>query len=235
MISIDYREGSKELEIPLKRMGLPVKVEFLAYGDASFLGRGPSGPLLIGIEYKKLSDLLQSWHDGRLLGHQLPGMMNAYDVNYLLVEGAYSCNSTGGIDVLRRNTWKKHETGTLYGNLRGWLVTLQNLYGVRVLESPNLLSTAAQVASIYSWWTKDYSKHGASVTVHQPDLSRKLMAPTPKQKVAAQFPGVGSDKLVSVEETFTSVRDMVNAPKEAWLKVKGVGEGTFKKIEEFLS
>ena len=234
MITIDYREGSKELELPLKRMGVPVKVDYLAFGDVMFTGNGPEGLVLIGIEYKKLSDLLQSLNDGRLLGHQLPGMENAFDYQYLLIEGVYSCNSEGRIQILRGTRWTSHESKMQYANLRGWLHTLSSIYGVRVLESPNLLSTAAQCASIYKWWQKAWESHGVSVTVHTPTF-KSIMMPTPRQKVASQFPGVGSDKLVSVEETFGSVREMVNADQAKWMTVKGVGEGTFKKIEEFLS
>ena len=234
MITIDYREGSKELELPLKRMGVPVKVDYLAFGDVMFTGNGPEGLVLIGIEYKKLSDLLQSLNDGRLLGHQLPGMENAFDYQYLLVEGVYSCNSEGRIQILRGTRWVAHESKMQYANLRGWLSTLSGIYGVRVLESPNLLSSAAQCASTWKWWQKAWNSHGCPVTVHSPSFKALLM-PTPRQKVAAQFPGVGSDKLISVEETFHSVREMVAAPQEQWLKVKGVGVGTFKKIEEFLS
>ena len=234
MITVDSREGSKELVPVLSKMGVPVRMDYLAYGDVMFLGKGPEGGTLVGIEYKKLSDLLQSWNDGRLLGHQLPGMMNAYEVNYLLVEGVYSCNTEGQIQILRGTRWVPHESALKYSNLRGWLQTLSATYGVRVLECPNLLSSAVQVASLYGWYQKEWSDHGTAVTVHSPCLKTLLM-PTPRQKVAAQFPGVGTDKLVSIEEVFGSVKEMVNADAAKWAEVKGVGKGTFNKIQEFLS
>lgn len=234
MITIDSREGSKELVPVLSKMGVPIRSDYLAFGDVMFLGKGPEGGTLVGIEYKKLSDLLQSWNDGRLLGHQLPGMMNAYERNYLLVEGVYSCNTEDRIQILRGTRWVSHESAMKYSNLRGWLYTLSMTYGVTVLEAPNLLSSAVQVASLYKWYQKEWSDHGEAVTVHSPSF-KTLMMPTPRQKVAAQFPGVGTDKLVEVEEVFDSVIEMVNAREEQWRTVKGVGRGTYLKIQEFLS
>lgn len=219
----------------LSRMGVPVKEEYLAYGDVMFLGKGPAGPLLIGIEYKKLSDLLQSWYDNRLLGHQLPGMQNSFDINYLLVEGVYSCDTDGSLRVLRERGWRKHESETKYENLRGWLYTLQVCYGVTVMESPNLLSSAVQVASLYRWWAKEFNHHGSSMYVHLPDLRRKLLLPTPVQRVASTFPGVGTEKLGDIAEKFSSIRGMVNADIEEWMKIDGIGKTRAEKIVGYVS
>ncbi len=235
MITVDYREGSKELVPVLSKIGVPVKEEYLAYGDVMFLGKGPDGPLLIGIEYKKLSDLLQSWYDNRLLGHQLPGMQNSFDINYLLVEGVYSCDTDGGMRVLRERGWRKHESETRYENLRGWLYTLQVCYGVTVLESPNLLSSAVQVAALYRWWVKDFASHGSSMYVHLPNLNRKLMLPTPVQRVASVFPGVGTEKLGDIAEKFASIRGMVNADVKEWMEIPGIGKSRAEKIVGYLS
>lgn len=236
MISIDYREGSKELVPVLSRMGVKVKEEYLAFGDVQFLGKGPEGLLLIGIEYKKLSDLMQSLMDNRLLGHQLPGMMNAYDVNYLLVEGVYSCAEDAGISYLNgRNQWKHHKSQLLYGNLRKWMSTISMLYGVQILETANLLSTAVQVASIYDWWQTPYLNHGSSFYIHQPNMRRSLRIPSGIMKVASTFPGVGNEKLDAIEEKFKSIRKMVNSDSKDWQDIKGIGKGRADKIVEFLT
>jgi ERCC4-type nuclease len=235
VITIDNREGSKELIPVLSKMGLPVRSDYIAYGDVMFLGQGPDGPLLIGIEYKKLSDLLQSWFDNRLLGHQLPGMQNAYDINYLLIEGIYSCDEEGLIRVLRERGWRKHESEVRYENLRGWLSTLQTCYGVRTLEVPNLLSAAVQVAALYRWWQKEFSHHGSSMYVHLPNLQKKLLIPTPVQRVASTFPGVGIEKLIDIGDKFASIRAMVNANAEEWMGIDGIGKTRAEKIVGYLS
>jgi DNA integrity scanning protein DisA with diadenylate cyclase activity len=38
-----------------------------------------------------------------------------------------------------------------------------------------------------------------------------------------------------VEETFDSVRTMVNAPLEEWLEIEGIGKGIATKVQEELA
>lgn len=236
MMIVDDREGSKELVPVLSRIGTPVKAGRLEFGDCQFLGRGPEGrDVLIGIEYKKLGDLLQSWYDGRLMGHQLPGMMNSYEIIYLVVEGVWSCDESGELRILRGNHWRKAESGTRYHNLVGWLNSLAMVHGVYVTQTPNLLSTGVAIASIYSWWQKEYSSHGQAVYVHSQDLTRKLFLPTPVQKTAATFPGVGAEKLVAVANRFKSIREMVNATPQEWQEIEGIGKKTAERIVNHVS
>lgn len=236
MLTVDPREGSQNLVEPLSTMGVPVRKEKLEFGDCSFVGRGPEDSVLpIGIEYKSVSDLLQSWQDGRLLGHQLPGMLNAYSVAYLLVEGSISADVDDRIRIFTsRNKWETVRSETKYSNLVGWIESLRQLYGVHVLTSANLLTSTVQVASIYRWWQKEYSSHGTPVTIHTPNLRRDLIVPTRIMKVAATFPGVGSEKLLDIEEQFGSIREMVNADAATWRQVDGVGKKTAETIVKYL-
>ena len=236
MLTVDPREGSQNLIEPLSRMGLPVKKEKLEYGDVAFAARGPNEDVLgVGIEYKSVSDLLQSWHDGRLLGHQMPGMLNSYSLVYLLVEGVISADTDDRIRILDgRRGWKPVRSETRYTNLIGWLETLQSLYGVRVLMSANLLTTCVQVASTYKWWQKPYESHGTAVTIHTPQLRRDLIVPTRIMKVAATFPGVGTEKLLDIEDKFGSIREMVNADVTKWRTVDGVGKKTAEAIVTYV-
>ena len=88
MILVDTRAGSNELIEPLLKAGLPVEEATLEFGDLAFLGRGEGGKkLTIGIEHKKMGDLVQSMTGGRLAGHQLPGMLGMYDRCWLIAEG----------------------------------------------------------------------------------------------------------------------------------------------------
>jgi len=234
MLYIDPREGSKELVEPLSRMGLPVRVERMEYGDVSFVGSGPDGPIGIGIEYKTVGDLLSSWHDGRLLGHQLPGMLNSYSIVYLLIEGSISGDSEDGIREWGRRGWSTIRSQTKYSTLMGWLQTIRTLYGVHVLTTANLLTTAVQVAAIYKWWEKPYASHGSPVEIHTPDLRRGLLSPTRIMKVAHTFPGVGLEKLPDIEEKFGSIREMVNADAAEWMTVPGIGRKTAQGIVNYV-
>lgn len=218
-------------------MGVPVRRETLEYGDVAFVGCGPSeSSLPVGIEYKSVSDLLSSWQDGRLLGHQLPGMLNCYAINYLLVEGVTSADSDDGIRIWDGGRWKAVRSQTKYSNLIGWLETLRQSYGVHVLTSSNLLTTCVQVAAIYRWWQKDYATHGTAVTIHTPDLKMGLVSPTRIMKVAATFPRVGSEKLLDIEDKFSCIKEMVNADASAWRTIPGIGpkiaDGVVQYLEE---
>jgi len=216
-------------------MGIPIRKERIEYGDAAFIGRGPDETVLaVGIEYKSVSDLLQSWHDGRLLGHQLPGMFNAYGVVYLLIEGIISADVDDRIRIWGGKRWDLVRSETKYSNLVGWLESLRHLYRVHVLTSANLLTTCVQVASTYRWWQKPYEEHGTAVTIHKPDLRRGLISPTRIMKVAATFPGVGSEKLLDIEDKFGSIREMVNADATTWREVDGIGKKTAEAIVEYL-
>lgn len=236
MLTIDPREGSQNLIEPLSLMGLPVKKEKLEYGDVAFIGRGPEEAVLgVGLEYKSVSDLLQSWHDGRLLGHQMPGMLNSYSVVYLLVEGVISADSDDRIRYLgSQGRWKTVRSETRYTNLIGWLETLRHLYGVHIVQTANLLSTCVAIRSIYQWWQKEYLTHGTAVTIHTPDLRRGLVTPTRIMKVANTFPGVGSEKLLDIEEKFGSIREMVNADAATWREVDGIGKKTSEAIVNYV-
>lgn len=236
MLTIDPREGSHNLIEPLSTMGLPVRKEHLEYGDVAFVGRGPQEDVLgIGIEYKSVSDLLQSWHDGRLLGHQLPGMLNSYGVVYLLVEGVISADIDDSIrQYTSRGRWEPVRSQTKYTNLIGWLETLRHLYGIQVLHSANLLTSCVTIRSVYQWWQKEYQSHGTAVTIHTPALRRDLVVPTRIMKVAATFPGVGSEKLIDIEDKFGSIREMVNADAATWRTVDGVGKKTSEAIVNYL-
>jgi ERCC4-type nuclease len=79
VLFVDPRSGSKELVRPLTKAGLPVDASTqLEAGDLFFVGRGDKGAATtIGIEHKKVADLIASLRTGRLQGVQLPGMRAA--------------------------------------------------------------------------------------------------------------------------------------------------------------
>jgi ERCC4-type nuclease len=88
----------------LSKAGLPVDASTqLEAGDLFFVGRGDKGAATtIGIEHKKVADLIASLRTGRLQGVQLPGMRAAeagatplYDYAYLMVEGEITWNEQG--------------------------------------------------------------------------------------------------------------------------------------------
>src|SRR3954469_22301306 len=103
MILVDKREGSRQLADYIEPKSIVQLGEYDT--DVAFMGSGPGGePLLIGIEYKRIDDVLHCILDGRFSGIQLPRMIDTYGEGriYLLIEGAYRVDSTSGILELQR-------------------------------------------------------------------------------------------------------------------------------------
>lgn len=178
MILVDYREGSKELLVPLAAAGLPVQEDTLEFGDLAFMGRGVAGAdVWIGIEHKKLPDLVQSLTTERLAGHQLGGMVTTYDRSYLVVEGEWDATDSGRITMPGK--WRGRQT-PLKGApdavvLEQRVITLETRGGQRVRWSPSQRATVRWVVALYRFWTdKALDEHKSHLAIHAPDLDPKL-------------------------------------------------------------
>src|SRR4051812_2144692 len=101
MIYIDPRAGSSALKAQLPRALVGENSNIPS--DVEFVGYGPDGPMLIGIEYKSVSDCLTSMTDGRLTGTQLPRMRESYDRRYLLIEGPLRVSADGILETKEFN------------------------------------------------------------------------------------------------------------------------------------
>ena len=99
MILIDSSTGSRELLSKILETGAPAcLVDIKDEGaDYAFQGNGPDGPILIGIERKTLTDLVDSIYSGRLAGIQVPKMQETYSVRVLVVEGEWRADKEGRI------------------------------------------------------------------------------------------------------------------------------------------
>jgi len=227
MLYIDGRVGSREL-IRYFAEGTATLTS-LQFGDASFIGQGPEeAPVLVGIEVKTLSDMIQSMLNGRFSGHQLPGLLRDYHVVYLIIEGHYRPEpGTGFLQVPRgRGQWIMAPFGTKawkFRDLEGFLTTIETQYGVRLRRSQNRQETGALIGELYHWWTdKMYAEHRSGQafdTSHEPILYPTSLV----RRVAAQLKGIGWKRSQAVAEHFSSVVDMVLAPAEEWRRITGVG------------
>jgi len=107
MILIDHSTGSKDLinYPPLNdpatacKVNLSISSDTKSSVDVAFSGQGPEGKLMIGIEFKSLSDLLSSIEDGRLPATQLRAMKEEYQICYLLFYGEYRCGPDGYLEI----------------------------------------------------------------------------------------------------------------------------------------
>ncbi len=170
MISVDTRAGSDSLIPLLQRAGLPVTPARLLFGDIRFLGSGPQGePVTVGVEVKTIHDLLHCITDGRFSGHQLPGMMTAYDQPWLLIMGQWRQQRSSGIlqYLSKSYQWRDAHVGSrhfMYRDLLSWITTVRTKVGIRDDSVPDQDHAVAWIGALYSWWTRVKRVGGEEVT-----------------------------------------------------------------------
>lgn len=226
MILIDSRVGSEDMYAPLVQRGVECRLVTLPFGDLSFVGNGAHGPVAIGIERKRIRDLINSLMSGRLQGFQLPGCITQYDHTWLVVEGIWRTNHTTGIvEIPRQGAWEAVVPRIMGASLNGWLLTVQLRGGLRVHHTGGQYDTADWVRSLYHWWTaKEWEQHRGHLALYQPPDSAIFREPSLVQRVAALLPGIGEEKSTIVERHFDTVLEMACAGASTWQTIPGVGK-----------
>lgn len=191
MILIDDRAGSRDLVRyqPLNDKSL-AKLTRLDSADVMFDGKGPDGPVLVGVELKSIDDLLSSMETNRLQATQIPAMLEEYDWSYLLWYGIDRPNpKTGRLETLRKlkpnagkrgRGWKLAEEPDLagtglkwfgasigksrpmpYGYLHNFLSLDLPAVGVYPIRVPGMRSAAALIGWLHRSWSKNWEDHRA--------------------------------------------------------------------------
>ena len=232
MIYVDDRVGSVELVDYLPPQLTCVRR--LEFGDFAFIGVGHNNETwLIGIERKKLRDLINSMVSGRFAGHQLIGLTNSYAVKYLVVEGVFRGDPTTGLLQIRRGrTWETLLQGSRTFKTREiwcYLNTLSIKAGVYVVMTYNINETSQWLLSMYNWWRKDWDKHKSHLQAKQPEtvsFTRHSLV----RRMASQIHGVGWERAKLISKRFDSVTQMTNATREDWIAIPGIGRGLSESI-----
>jgi len=231
MLLIDRRAGSGEFAQWIT--SVPAILCELEYGDFAFLGNGKDEKdMYIGVERKTITDLQNSIKTGRLTEHQLPGLCDTFDRVYLLVEGIFKEDDDGRLVHWQGNrNWAPHPQGISAKEMRGFLFSLEEFAGVRVLYSRSTRDTCEILAQLYNWWQKPYSSHTSHMKfkiVEFPEVS--IVRPNLVMKIAAQLPGLGVKKARAVHPTFKTMQEMANAPEELWKQIPGIGDTLATKL-----
>ena len=253
MILVDYRNGPEiakktgatDLLTPLLKAGLPAEETTLDFGDLCFRGRGEGGaPLLIGIEFKKLPEFVQSLVNDRLLAQffgtvdRPGGMLEAYDRHYLLIEGDWDVDDSGRVVTPR---FIKGHRGPRTLPLQGApsaavmeqrILTLETRGGIRVRWARNPKESLRYVSNLFRFWTdRDLDQHRSHLAVYAPDLDRELRIPIAlKRQIASQMPGIGYTKSRAVDAHFRSLWELFNASESEWMKIDGIGKTLAAKL-----
>ena len=254
MLLLDPRVGSGELLPYFKPYDVEVDIQMLDFGDMCFWGQGHDGPLLVGIERKIITDLIASMRSNRLSGHQLPGLLESYAFNYIVIEGIWQCGSDGHIEIAVKGGWTPLVVGSrpvLYREVDHYLATLEHRCGITVKYTSNREQTVAYVVSRYLWWQKDWLKHDSFEAVYAPheeriggrrgSFTRRVTGPV--ELVASQFPGV-SKKAYEFGKHFPNVHSMFcnnghcticdKSFESNVTKVEGIGKKGANRIYDWL-
>lgn len=239
MILVDYREDSKNKGSPglwddLKKTTLPIEQSKLDAGDLCFWGKGPEGKeVSIGVEFKKLKDLLSSLRSKRLQGHQLV-KMQVFDFRYLLVEGEWRSDDRGLVTVRSRfGEWKPAPGGFSASELDKTLIGLPLRAGVIVWPTHTRRETVRWIESLYRDWTDTkWTDHSSHIAIYRPP---SLIPISDFRTTVTTFPGVGIKTSNAVERHFSgSIRRAVRAGAGEWAKIEGIGAKVAQRVDEYL-
>jgi ERCC4-type nuclease len=239
MIFVDRRDGAADDYVSsLQRAGSDASKGTLMSGDFAIPGFGPGGAsAVVGVELKKLGDLMRVVKDGRLVGSQLPMMRNTYDVTILVVQGVWRRGAHGAIEVPRGRQWEtpSYMRFISYDGLKEWLNTKRWKMGIRVEETHGWSETVRLLREVERWWTSGWDSHKSDTTM---DVSGRIpnrveewqempqQIPTLPMHVARQLPGLGDERARAAGGYFRSVTRMVGAGIAEWEEVPGVGPKT---------
>jgi ERCC4-type nuclease len=235
VLIVDGAVGSKDLVLPLQRLGIPARRGHLDYGDLAFQGRGVAGrEVFIGIELKKVADLVNSLETGRLVGHQLPGLLKTYDYTWIVIEGTWRHDAEGRIiGFAGQGHWRVLSTRISADALEKRLLSLQLCAGgaaestrrpvVRFVDARR--DTLRFVAALYRWWTDQaLDAHKSALQVYRAPAALTL---SPFAEVVRGLPHVGVKKALELDRYFGGdfARAFGRATREDWQAVLGEKRG----------
>src|SRR3990167_1371571 len=117
VVIVDSREP-KFIAAQLRDFGLTVAEDTLIAGDYCFFPHG----LKVGIERKRIDDLLNSLRDNRMVS-QAHKMIDGYDAAILLIEGRYDRAINGVVTYEVNNKWV--ESGWSWDSFSGMMLDLK--------------------------------------------------------------------------------------------------------------
>ncbi len=240
---VDPRAGSKTLIKPLRKLGVRVTPEQHEFGDVIFMGNGPQGPVQVGIEHKRIEDVLDCIRSGRFASHQLPGLIDCFGVVILLVQGRWKADAEGRLLVWKPNLRKRTSKWIIdvgaakgrwvrpkgnprrpwtYSAVEHWLHTMQFQGGIHVERQEDVKASARYLKALYSWWAvKEWDEH-SSLKVFNESGAVPMTSPTIAAKVAKAVRGIGWDKAHAAARHFGSPQRLANACADDWCKIPGI-------------
>lgn len=182
---------------------------------------------MIGFERKTLGDLTSSLLKNRFFGHQVPLLLEDYDLTWLVVEGIWRPAGDDAIEEFRYGNWETSRGSLTYSQLNAWLVRY-DVFGNGKLKrwrTNNLIETAAFIAAVYQWCQKRWDKHQRWIMETLPLVPEKslMFKPTDIMRTAKSFRNIGGMTARKVGRYFSSIYEMVTASEAEW-RAAGLGK-----------
>jgi ERCC4-type nuclease len=167
--------------------------------------------------------------DGRLYGHQIPGMLDLYDFSYLLVEGEVrqSPNGAGALEEFYHGRWCSVSFGSrgcTWAEFDHFLCVVEVRTPIRIRRTKSPEESARDLVSLWHYWSdKLWEEHRSHKTFNSEPHRVLMMKPCLVARVAKELDGIGWDKASAVASHFPDVLSMVSAPPSEWEKISGQG------------
>jgi ERCC4-type nuclease len=234
MILVDSRIGSSEVAPYIKKVGVAIEEVMLDFGDFCFEGNGPDGRITIGVERKRLHDMLNCIDDSRYASYQRPGMREVYDKSFLIVEGMWKPHEDGTLmEEFRGGVWgqcKYRSSRVMYAKLRRYLFSI-SLSGVVVLYTRDIVQTAYDLCELFHYFSKGWDKHTSLLEIQKLAIPDMNVRPSLCRKWASDLNDIGVKFSMEAERLFRrSAIKLATSSELDWLKIKGIGVPTARKI-----
>lgn len=238
MILVANDVGSREMTGTIRRLGVPVQLSELEFSDACFEGNGPKGSTMIGVECKRIHDMLDCIDSSRYVDHQRKGMAQMFGVSILNVEGNWRAHDPDGwlMEGFRKRdgemSWGYCKPGgrpVKYEKLYRYLLSIA-LSGVIITYSRDLFGTAFNICEIYHYFQKQWDEHTSLLSIHAPSPPDMRDRPSLVRRWAYALTDVGAKTSIDLERRYKTGGDLADATEDELLQVPGIGKKTAKQI-----
>jgi ERCC4-type nuclease len=213
------------------------------FTDCGFWGVNNTGEtILVGIERKKIGDIVACIYDGRLMHQAQMAKENGIDVFCVVVEGRVRSNPDDGLlevptwginprTMHRAEIYQPVKPTITYSRFDQFLTELDFLAGIIVKRSENVYETASIIRALWDNFQTPPSKHNSLHQIYtQPVGTVQLVRPSLLRRVSKELSGIGWERSKAVSEYFRSVADMANAGVKQWTGIDGIGKKTAEKV-----
>ena len=203
-IFADYREKASGVIKELVELDAEIKLESLKNADYVLSSR-------VGVEFKTVSDFVDSIIDGRLL-QQIKDLKQNFTRPLVIIEGAEDIYSMRNV----------HPNA-----IQGMLATITVSYGIPVLYTKSFKETASLLNIIakreQEETSRDFTLHG----------EKKAMSLKEWQEyIVSALPGVGGTLAKPLLKKFRTVKKIINAKPEKLEKVEKIGPKKAQAIKD---